>query len=290
MKVLFVDDEPMILNGIRRALYRSGWKISIADGPYNALDVIDDLQPDVIISDAIMPGMNGVQFLQRVSEKWPGIARFILSGQADESVVLQGSQIVHGWYTKPSTPAMLNEQLEKIAAIKSHFPEDLPDINVLASASPLFSPLSLLKQHMQCVNGQVCALGNADISELADEQRQGLREVARELFPHIDIAKMDAGSSLADIHRDRFEFLLLTDISLREPGLLGDSTLKTSVQQLMKQVAEQDDTSGMAQLIALLKPFLRNKMPVIDHVSADALLIYMMHVWSLPYSVIHKVL
>ncbi len=58
----------------------------------------------------------------------------------------------------------------------------------------------------------------------------------------------------------------------------------------MKQVAEQDDTSGMAQLIALLKPFLRNKMPVIDHVSADALLIYMMHVWSLPYSVIHKVL
>ncbi len=290
MKVLFVDDEPMILNGIRRALYRSGWKISIADGPYNALDVIDDLLPDVIISDAIMPGMNGVQFLQRVSENWPGIARFILSGQADESVVLQGSQIVHGWYTKPSTPAMLNEQLEKIAAIKSHFPEDLPDIDILASASPLFAPLSLLKQHMQCVNGQVCALGKADISHLSDEQQQGLRVVARELFPDIDIARMDDESSLSHIHRDRFEFLLLTDIYLREPGVLADGALKSAIQPLMKQVAEQDDTSGMAQLIALLKPFLHDRMPVIDNLSADALLIYMMHVWSLPYSVIHKVL
>ncbi len=149
-RALLVDDVANVLASFRRNL-----RGQLAFD--NALDVIDDLQPDVIISDAIMPGMNGVQFLQRVNEKWPGIARFILSGQADESVVLQGSQIVHGWYTKPSTPAMLNEQLEKIAAIKSHFPEDLPDINVLASASPLFTPLSLLKQHMQCVNGHISA-------------------------------------------------------------------------------------------------------------------------------------
>ena len=111
MKILFVDDEPMILNGIRRALYRSGWKISIADGPQKALDALQDIQPDVIFSDAIMPGMNGVQFLQQISEISPCIARFILSGQADENLVLQGSQVVHGWYTKPCSHTLLNEQL-----------------------------------------------------------------------------------------------------------------------------------------------------------------------------------
>ncbi|OFC69455.1 response regulator [Alteromonas confluentis] len=290
MKILFVDDEPMILNGIRRALYRSGWKISIADGPQKALDALQDIQPDVIFSDAIMPGMNGVQFLQQISEISPCIARFILSGQADENLVLQGSQVVHGWYTKPCSHTLLNEQLEIISAIAAMLPVEAPDVAAQATASPLFAPLSLLKQHMQCVNGQVCALGNADISKFTDDQKQALFHVAETLFNDIDTDKIKDEASLAHLTQSRFPLLLLTEVFLRAPELIQNEELKTQITLHGEQFAERDNTDGMALLINLLKPILRDKLTATEHISVDTMLLYMLHVWSLPYSVIHKTL
>ena len=81
--VLLVDDEPHILNALKRALREVPWKVHTASGGEQGLEVLEGEQILVVISDYRMDGMDGIAFLSRVKEKWPGVQRVMLTGQAD---------------------------------------------------------------------------------------------------------------------------------------------------------------------------------------------------------------
>jgi len=82
-RVLFVDDEPNVLDGIRRQL-RNRVDIETANSGAAALDIIRAQGPfAVVVSDMRMPEMDGARFLARVNEIAPQTVRMILSGQAD---------------------------------------------------------------------------------------------------------------------------------------------------------------------------------------------------------------
>ena len=87
-KVLFVDDEPNVLEGIRRQLRRE-FEVHTANGGEAGLVSLESDGPfSVVVSDMRMPGMNGVQFLSQVLERAPDTVRMILSGQSEfESTV-----------------------------------------------------------------------------------------------------------------------------------------------------------------------------------------------------------
>ena len=82
-RVLFVDDEPNVLDGIRRQL-RNRLKVETANGAAAGLAMIESNGPfAVVVSDMRMPDMNGARFLARVNEIAPDTVRMVLSGQAD---------------------------------------------------------------------------------------------------------------------------------------------------------------------------------------------------------------
>jgi len=82
-RVLFVDDEPNVLDGIRRQL-RNRVNIETASSGAAALDIIKAQGPfAVVVSDMRMPEMDGARFLAKVNEIAPQTVRMILSGQAD---------------------------------------------------------------------------------------------------------------------------------------------------------------------------------------------------------------
>ena len=82
-KILFVDDEPAVLDGYKRMLHRE-FEVDTAVGGEHALNVIKDQGPySVVISDMRMPVMNGAQFLARVRQLRPDTIRMLLTGFAD---------------------------------------------------------------------------------------------------------------------------------------------------------------------------------------------------------------
>lgn len=81
-RILFVDDEPNLLDGLRRTT-RGRYVADFALGPLQALEYIETYEYDVIVSDMRMPDMDGPTFLSIVSEQRPEIVQMILSGQAD---------------------------------------------------------------------------------------------------------------------------------------------------------------------------------------------------------------
>jgi len=82
-RVLFVDDEPNVLDGIRRQL-RNRLNVETANGAAAGLALIESKGPyAVVVSDMRMPDMNGARFLARVNEIAPDTVRMVLSGQSD---------------------------------------------------------------------------------------------------------------------------------------------------------------------------------------------------------------
>ena len=82
-KILFVDDEPAVLDGYRRMLHYE-FQVSTAVGGEVGLSMIHDCGPyAIVISDMRMPGMNGAEFLSQVRQKSPETVRMLLTGGTD---------------------------------------------------------------------------------------------------------------------------------------------------------------------------------------------------------------
>jgi len=109
MRVLFVDDEPNVLESIRRQL-RKTVEVHTAPGGPEALDLLEELGPvALVISDMRMPGMSGAELLTRVRDLYPDTVRMILSGQADLEATISAVNDGHifRFLTKPCGEAAL---------------------------------------------------------------------------------------------------------------------------------------------------------------------------------------
>jgi len=88
-KVLFVDDEPSVLEGYKRMLHRE-FQVDTAVGGLQGLALIRDDGPySVVISDMRMPGMNGAQFLSQVRQAAPDTVRMLLTGYTDIDAAME---------------------------------------------------------------------------------------------------------------------------------------------------------------------------------------------------------
>lgn len=126
IKILLVDDEENVRNALKRVLKRDGYEVYSVAGGAEALAQIKNISPDVIISDFLMPGVNGIEFLNRVRDLLPEVVRIILTAHADVQMVVQAINEagVYRLLTKPWDDAelkiMLNQINEHIALLKEN--------------------------------------------------------------------------------------------------------------------------------------------------------------------------
>lgn len=85
MRVLVVDDEVGIRKALTRLFTKHGDDVRTAANAGEAVGVFEEFSPDVVISDFKMEGMNGLELLRLVGERFPRAKRILLSGFADIS-------------------------------------------------------------------------------------------------------------------------------------------------------------------------------------------------------------
>jgi DNA-binding NtrC family response regulator len=88
VSILFVDDEPLVLEALRRLLMDEPYEVRTCTDPEQALQDIITHAPTVIVADYYMPKMNGPAFLKKVREIDPDIVRMVLTGKPDVTAVL----------------------------------------------------------------------------------------------------------------------------------------------------------------------------------------------------------
>jgi DNA-binding NtrC family response regulator len=120
-RVLFVDDEPAVLDGIRRNVARRDdeWEVAFAPSAENALTLMEASPFDVIVSDLQMPGMDGPTLLKTVCDKYPTVVRIALSGVSEMGDALRVVPVAHQFLAKPCDPDMLRIAVERATSLSS---------------------------------------------------------------------------------------------------------------------------------------------------------------------------
>jgi two-component system, NtrC family, sensor kinase len=88
IKILCVDDEPNVLNSLRRLFLDEDYTVITAASAQEGLGILRNEHIQIVISDYRMPNMNGVEFLKEVCTHWPDTVRIVLSGYADTASIV----------------------------------------------------------------------------------------------------------------------------------------------------------------------------------------------------------
>ena len=146
--VLFVDDEDMVLQGLQRSMraMRNDWDMTFVDSGAKALAFLETTPADVIVSDMRMPGMNGAQLFAEVSKRFPKSVRLILSGHADQELILQCVGSTHQFLSKPCDPealrATVRRAMELEGSVKNaHLQQLVARMENLPSIPSLYSEI-----------------------------------------------------------------------------------------------------------------------------------------------------
>src|SRR3989440_1834755 len=160
--ILLVNDEPGMLRYCRTLLEVDDYKVATASTGEEALDRVQKgLQPDLVLLDLLMPGIDGLQTLEQLRQIRPGTKVVMLSCVSDTRKVVQAIRLgAHDYLTKPFQKAELDAVIDQCLGInQQNYPgevEELCDDVYFVAASPA----------MRKIRSQAGVVANVDIPVL----------------------------------------------------------------------------------------------------------------------------
>lgn len=112
LQLLLVDDEEQFLSTMKILLERRGINTIACNNGTAALELLDALPIDVIVLDIKMPGLNGLDVLNKVKQNHPHVEVILLSGHASAETAEEG--LKRGAFDFLSKPSRISEILAKV--------------------------------------------------------------------------------------------------------------------------------------------------------------------------------
>ncbi|MFC7276594.1 HDOD domain-containing protein [Paractinoplanes rhizophilus] len=193
--VLFVDDEPRVLDGLRRMLrgQRNRWEMSFANGGAEALAVLDERHCDVVVSDFRMPEIDGAALLEKVRTMSPDTARIILSGQTSADNVMRVMALAHKFLNKPATPDEIIEAIDVVLGAQATTSTSADIISDVSGVSSLPSPPAVLVELLSVLEDEKASASS--IGKVIESDPA----VAAKILNLANSSAHNAGRRLADV-------------------------------------------------------------------------------------------
>jgi putative nucleotidyltransferase with HDIG domain len=148
-RLLFVDDDVNVLEGLRRVLrnQRVEWDMHFAESGAEALQMLETMSIDIVISDISMPRMNGIQLLEQVMVHYPNIIRMIFSGRSESDLIMKSVAVTHQYLSKPCNPDILKSVIAQAAESKAFLQNEnlkslISKLGALPSVPALYCEIS----------------------------------------------------------------------------------------------------------------------------------------------------
>src|ERR1700755_3287988 len=177
-KILLVDDEPGMLRYIRTLLEVDDYKVETASTGEEALERVQKgLQPDLVLLDVLMPGIDGLETLEQLRQMKPGVKVVMLSCVNDTRKVVQAMRLgAQDYLTKPfqkaELDAVVDQCMGKNQTAYAGEVEELCDDVFFVAASPA----------MRKIRSQAKLVANVDIPVLMLGESGSGKEVVAKLI------------------------------------------------------------------------------------------------------------
>jgi len=120
-RVLFVDDEPNVLDALQNLMrrHRAEWEMVFVDGAPSAMRAMRENPFDVVISDMRMPGTDGAELLGAIKEEFPQAVRIILSGYAEQRAAMRAVGVAHRFLSKPCDAETIETTINRACNLRA---------------------------------------------------------------------------------------------------------------------------------------------------------------------------
>jgi two-component system, probable response regulator PhcQ len=179
--VLLVDDDEMLLAGLRRALYQEPYALITASDAQTALDQLAAQKVDVIVSDQQMPGLSGTEFLAEAAKRFPATMRVMLTGHADLSTAVEAINRgqIYRFLTKPCSDVELGVTIRQALQQRELLAQSKRLLETVKKQSACLTELEKDNPGISTVRrdevGAIVIDETADIGALLDEIKSSLK-------------------------------------------------------------------------------------------------------------------
>src|SRR6185369_3276827 len=117
--ILVVEDDEILAGNVCTYLARNGWEVENCGSAEEALKLIETLRPEAVVSDQNLPGLRGIEMLQKMREIDPMIKVILMTGDDSAQTAVQAMKAgAYDYVTKPVAMAELNLLLERAVGVK----------------------------------------------------------------------------------------------------------------------------------------------------------------------------
>ena len=127
-RIFVVDDEKCIADSLVTILRNSGYEATAFYNAHSALEQVEPLYPELVISDVVMPGMSGVEMAVLIRERHPVCKILLFSGQAATTDLLEGVRSRGYDFELLAKPVHPTELLARAANVGDNSDADLKTI------------------------------------------------------------------------------------------------------------------------------------------------------------------
>lgn len=324
-RILFVDDEPSILDGLRNRLRRKRdqWEMHFALGGKDALVQLAGLPFDIIVTDMRMPGMDGATLLKEVQALYPDIVRIVLSGHAEFEAALRAVPVAHQFLAKPCDPGVLENVVERACQLQKLVNDAavraiVGKVSGLPAMPQLYSKLRRMLADERCGMPDIANVIKQDAGMCAKILQLVNSAFFRLSRPLSRIEDAIGYLGLEAVHR----IVLAGELFDEKSGLQGASGLlqalrmhslvaATIASQLLPEKKQQEDAFVAALLHDIGKLLIAVHLPdhykaAVDHAKSAGLSMhaaemalsgvshaevgaYLLGIWGLPYFIVEAV-
>jgi two-component system response regulator NreC len=131
IRIVLADDHSILRSGLRALLehHPDLQVVGEASDGRELIKLVEELQPDVVVTDIGMPNLNGTEATQQITAKYPGVSVIMLSMHSDEAYVLRALKAgARGYLLKESVEADLLAAIRAVSQGKAFF---TPEISAL---------------------------------------------------------------------------------------------------------------------------------------------------------------
>ena len=122
MKILVAEDEPIMLKTIELRLKKDGHEVMATDNGRKALEYVEQHQPDMIITDIMMPYTSGLEIVGKVRQGEKYIPVIVLSSMGQENVVLEAFNLgADDFMVKPFNPMEVHAKINAVLRRSKRF-------------------------------------------------------------------------------------------------------------------------------------------------------------------------
>lgn len=319
-RILFVDDEPKILDGLRNLLrrHRRKWDMTFAPGGPAALELLKTQSFDVIVSDMQMPEVDGAALLKHVQRQHPRTVRIVLSGHMELQAVLQAIPVAHQFLSKPCDAVELENVVERASTLQLLVEDPkirqmvggiqqlpaLPRVyhrlmQALAEARTEARDVAALLQQDMAICAKLLQIVNSAFFRLArriTNIEEAVRylgfNMVRNLTLTIEIFSADAapaGLSLRAMHQHALRVAALARQIIVDPRQADDAFMAGMLHDIGKLVLalRLPEQFQQAQELAIQRqrPLwqMEQELLGVSHAEVGA---YLLGLWGLPYPII----